>query len=89
MVASVSEERFFRVKTDCGWPPLSIKYCLHVGGASRDLDQVARAIINLDPVEVRVKRSSNYCISDYIRENEEYWKPRLIEKRDVDFYDFV
>ncbi|MBT5330015.1 MAG: hypothetical protein HOL51_28260 [Gemmatimonadetes bacterium] len=53
------------------------------------MDQVARAIINLDPVEVRVKRSSNYCISDYIRENEEYWKPRLIEKRDVDFYDFV
>lgn len=90
IVASASEERFSRQKNDCGWPRLAVQYCLAEGNITgSDLDKVAIATIALDPLEMRIKRGCNYDIGDYLRENEIYWHPRLIEGKDIDFYDIV
>ena len=90
IIASASEERFSRSKNDCGWPRQAVEYCLAAGGVQgKDLSKIAIATFELEPLEVRIKRGCNYGIGDYLRENEIFWKPRLVDGKDIDFKDVV
>lgn len=88
ILAWVQEERFTRKKNYIDFPLKSIKYCLEFAGVEgKDLDAVAISTVSFDPNIYRIKRESNFSVEDWIREQEEYWRPRFYENRSADnFY---
>lgn len=87
IVASVSEERFSRRKNDDGYPLRAIEACLAVGNLrASDLDLVAMAGERFDPKYILCHRS-RFSVQDRIREQREYWFPRMYEDRDVNYLD--
>ena len=86
IIAAVCEERFTRNKNEQGYPTNAIKYCLEAGDiTNQQIDYVATATEELQPVLEATKRYSEFTIKDYLRENNDYWKPKLIEKREVNY----
>ena len=86
LIAAVCEERFTRNKNEQGYPTNAIKYCLEAGEITNEqIDYVATATKELQPVLEATKRYSEFTIKDYLRENNDYWKPKLIEKREVNY----
>ena len=87
LVAAASEERFTGLKADYGYPHHAIAYCLSEAGiSSAQLDAVALASHNLNPVLMKIKRGANFSVDDWVREQHSYWKPLLFEKKRVDYY---
>jgi len=87
VVACASEERFSRRKNDCGYPVRAIDSILAQAGIKpQQIDLVALSTQNANPFALKLKRESVFKISDYIRENHEYWKPLLYENRTTDFW---
>ncbi|EKR66057.1 carbamoyltransferase [Leptospira weilii str. 2006001853] len=87
IVACVSEERFTRKKNDEVLPEKSIRYVLETGGiTASDLDRVVVAGTELNVSTHIMRTYSSWKISDYIRSMDDYWYPKLYEKKDVDFY---
>tara|TARA_B100000029_G_scaffold17500_3_gene17930 strand:+ start:822 stop:2612 length:1791 start_codon:yes stop_codon:yes gene_type:complete len=88
IVAAVCEERFTRNKNEQGYPTNAIKYCLEAGNITKQqIDCVATATEELQPVLEATKRYSEFTIKDYLRENKEYWKPKLIENKEVNYFE--
>lgn len=86
VVASVSEERFSRRKNDESYPKRAIEYVLHEGGISpQELDAVAFMGTMWGPAYTLVHRYSTYSIMDNIREQNEYWRPVLVERKKTDY----
>lgn len=82
VLASVSEERFSRLKNDTEYPKRSIDALLKMTGIKgNEIDFVAFASLYCDAVQMRSKRVSRYKISDYVKEMHEHWHKVLIEKR--------
>ncbi len=84
IVACASEERFTRHKNDMEFPKNAIEYCLKEGGIKgSELDLVAHGAMEW-PAEYQItKKFSHFSIADCIREQHEYWYPKLYEKKDV------
>jgi carbamoyltransferase len=88
LIAVCFEERLTRLKNDMGYPKLSIEYCLSEANISPDeIDYVAMATNNLPFGQVAVKREATFSVSDHIFEQENYWKPYLLEGKKLDFLD--
>lgn len=88
IVASVSEERFSRRKNDERYPKAAIEQVLALAGlAPADLDLVAFAGETFDPVAVLHRKYSAWSVADRLREQQDYWWPRLYQQRDVSFFD--
>lgn len=88
VLACASEERYSRAKNDIGYPMKAIDSVINATGISvNEIDYVAYAGYYSDPVQMRIKRTTLFKISDYIREMHEYWKPVLLENRESDFFD--
>lgn len=86
IIAVCFEERLSRLKNDFGYPERSIAYCLEFAGiAPEEIDHVAMVTKNLPFAQVAVKREALFGMEDYIKEQEEYWKPMLIEGKKVDY----
>ncbi len=86
MVCAISEERFSRIKNDSAFPIKSIEWIL----ASNNLE-----IDDIDiwlypsfgysfPYQV-LRRYDSFDIDDYIKEQDEYWYPRIYENKEVDY----
>ena len=87
LVAAVCEDRFTRNKNEMGYPKNSIDYCLDEAKIKKnEIDYVATATIDLPAFNEATKRYSKFTIDDYVKENEEYWKPILLEGKDVDYF---
>ena len=87
LAAAVSEERFTRNKNQMGYPKKSIDYCLEEGAINKDeIDFIACARLDLPAYFEVTKRYPKFSIDDYVKENNEYWKPKLIEKKDIDYF---
>jgi carbamoyltransferase len=87
VLACVSEERLSRRKNDDVYPKLAIERCLAVAGLrSADLDVVAIAGERFDPKYVLCHRYG-YSVQDRLREQRDYWYPRMYEHRDVNYLD--
>ena len=83
IVASVSEERFTRNKKEISFPKSAIKYCLQFVDNSKTIDGVG--IASLDCSYPRLLyQSSNFSVSDFIREQHEVWYPQIYEGKQVD-----
>lgn len=88
IVACVSEERFSRRKNEDSYPKQAVEFVLHESGLSpADLDCVAFAGERFDPKYTLCHKSSRYSVQDRLREQWEYWYPRMYEKRDIDYFD--
>ena len=90
VIAASHEERFSRIKMDAGFPYKAASFCLTQAGISpKDVDVVALINERFDPdgiASILFKRMAMYEIEDWVKENECYWKPKLIEKQSIGSY---
>ncbi len=90
VIAAAHEERFSRLKNDMGFPLQSALFCLRTVGINPgDIDTVVMVneSFNHDGIaNILFKRSALYSLEDWIHENDHYWKPKLLEKRQLGSY---
>ena len=90
LIACASEERFCRVKNELGLPISAMGFCLDFAGIKAgQLDKVIVATEEEDPVQYCMKRGTSdvFSLEDWIKEEYEYYYPRIYEKKDVSFAD--
>lgn len=88
VVAAAQEERFTGLKGDYGLPRHAIDACLRKAGLDRkDIDEVALASHAWNPVLTKIKRNANFSVDDWVKEQRDYWYPRLFEGKEVNYYD--
>lgn len=86
LLAAACEERFTRNKNEHGYPENAIQYCLEAANLkNNDIDFIATATLELPAVFEATARYSKFTIEDYVKENHEYWKPILIDKKEADY----
>lgn len=88
IVATASEERFSRVKNDERYPKLAIEYVIRQGGINAgDIDLVAFAGQIWDPRYFLVRHYSKWSVKDRLKEQQEYWYPRMYLGKEPDYYE--
>lgn len=88
IVACASEERFSRKKNDESYPRRAIEYVLeHAGTSPGELDCVALAGERFDAKAILHRKYSGWSVQDRLREQREYWHPRIYERREVSYAD--
>lgn len=88
IVAAAQEERFSGLKFDYGYPEQSVAFCLaHAGIGHEQLDAVVVATEYLNPMLINLKRAAVFTVADWVREQEEYWKPKLLEGKSPNLYE--
>ena len=88
IVYAASEERYSRIKNDGAFPEAVIAHIIekyHLNDTN--IDQVVLPSTHMSPVHFLTGVSHGFSIADYLREEEEYYKPRLLEGKAVDFLD--
>jgi carbamoyltransferase len=88
IAAAAQEERFTGLKGDYGYPKLSVDFCLkHCGLKPKDIDHVALSSRVSNPVLTYIKRNANFSVSDWIDEQEKFWKFVKLENKKVNYFD--
>ena len=83
LLCAIGEERLSRDKHQYGFPSKAIEAVLKFGKVdTSDLDRVAMATPTLPPAYFYTQRNSTFSISDYWKEQKEYWYPKLFEGKD-------
>lgn len=86
LICALAEERFSRVKNHFGYPANAINAILKFAGINRkDIDVVALSSKNIKPAYFYVSRNSQLSIKDYLREQKEYWYPKLYENKNPSY----
>jgi carbamoyltransferase len=86
VIEIAEEERFSRVKMECGFPKLSIDYLKEKYSEYMiNLDAVALAGTHLAFKEIVTNRYSKFSIHDFLKEEERYWIP-LFSGEEVDYF---
>lgn len=90
IVSAIAEERLSRLKADQGFPSKSIKKVLEMSGLTPDdIDHVAFASEKYTPFHALYKISALFSVKDWVEQCEKYWKPRLIEGKQLSpLFDF-
>ncbi len=88
IVAAAQEERFSRLKVDCGYPRLAVEACLKTADIDTcQIDHVALSTHKVNPVLTKIKRNANFTVADWVKEQHEFWKPTLLKGSKVKYYD--
>lgn len=88
LVAAIAEERLSRLKADMGYPKKSIDAVLAVSGLSaEDIDIVAFAGEKGHPFQRLYKMNALFKVKDWIRQCEKFWRPVLLEGRELTAWD--
>ncbi len=88
IVAAAQKERFSGLKCDYGYSEEVVDFCLkHAGLRPSQIDEVVLCSQKWNPVLTRIKRNANFSVNDWIKEQNEYWKPKFYEGREVRYYD--
>jgi len=88
LIACASEERFRRKKNIGVYPSQAVEYCLREASLRpEDLDIVVFDSISFNYHHWVVDRDGSFTIQDWIREQNEYWKPTIYDKKEVDYFD--
>lgn len=88
VVACVSQERFSRKKNDERYPKEAIEYVLKAGNIEpQEIDLVAFATKIWKPYYILTRRYSTASVADYLKEQKEYWYPRLYENKNIRYLD--
>lgn len=82
VVACASEERFSRIKNDDRYPAYAIEAVLqHAGLSGGQVDAVVFADFRFDAKSILVHKYSGFSVSDRLREQREFWYPRLCQEK--------
>lgn len=88
IVACLSEERLSRIKNDVSYPIRSIESVLKTSDiSSKELDLVVMPGERFDAVSILCHKLSGFSIQDRLKEQKEYWYPKLIQGKSVSFLD--
>lgn len=86
IVYACQEERITREKNQSGFPKNAVRECLTAAGlAVSDLDYVAFSSKMDDPFWTN-SNTHRMTVADHLREQEEYWRPVLLERRGSDYF---
>lgn len=81
--ALAAEERFSRLKNDCGYPRQAIDFCMkQCGVLPQDIDKVAFATVNMNAFYTKLKSICSFSGEDWEMLHHEYWKPKIYENRE-------
>jgi|TARA_B100000315_G_scaffold242217_2_gene264149 carbamoyltransferase len=84
LIAAISEERLSRLKGDGGYPERAIECVLKLTGIDpNDIDHIAIASRILSPFQIITNREAVFSVMDWVKLNREYWKPKLIENKNL------
>lgn len=84
LVSAIAEERLSRIKTDSRYPRRAIDAALRIAGvAPEEIDAVAFASKSDWLWQTLYNKHARYSVKDWIDECEIYWKPRLLEGKEV------
>ncbi len=87
IVAAAQEERFTGIKGDYGYPEKSIAFCLQQARiCGSQIDEVVLASHSWNPVLTKIKRNANFSVDDWVTEQRDYWKPRLFDHKNPNYY---
>ena len=88
IISCVSEERFSRIKNDDSYPLRAVEAVLTQGAVKpEELDLVVIAGYAFDAKAFLCHKHSRFSIQDRMREQEDYWYPRLYENKETSFLD--
>jgi carbamoyltransferase len=83
VVAAAHEERFTRIKNDMGFPVEAASDCLHAAGVKPEEVDVVTVLNEYFPstgiANILFKRMALYNRDDWLKENELFWRPKLVE----------
>lgn len=86
IVAALQEERFTNRKNEWGFPYNAAKWLMNKYNP-KDISCVVLGDGRVDPALCKVRRETNFSIDDWVREQQLFWKKRLLEKKNVDYYE--
>jgi carbamoyltransferase len=90
VVAAIAEERLSRLKSEAGYPRRAINAVIATAGIRPgEIDRIAFASTPKNIWHNCLKKFALFSVDDWIAECEEYWYPKLIEKREVSKFDFA
>ncbi|MCF8482206.1 MAG: hypothetical protein K9H25_17415 [Rhodospirillum sp.] len=79
LVAAIAEERLSRLKADMGYPRRAIEAALAIAGVTpEEVDLVAYAGLGGNAYLRLYKRSALFSVADWVRQNHEYFRPKLL-----------
>ena len=82
LIAAISEERLSRLKADSGYPKRSINKVLEITKIKpSEIDLVALAGFSNGLFQAIYKPNALFSVKDWIKQNEMYWKPILLENK--------
>ena len=85
-LCTLSEEKVTRNKNEYGFPRSSINEALkYLNLKKEDIDFVAVSTKYLPPKYFYVKRNTTFNISDYFKEQNEYWYPKLYRNKKIKY----
>jgi len=88
LVAAMGEERLSRIKADMGYPRQSIDNVLSIAGVkATDIDMVAFAGQSGYLFQTLYKCNASLSIQDWVKQCHEYWKPLLLDGKDLSPFD--
>ena len=84
LLAAISEERLSRLKADAGYPRKSIDKVLKISKIDpKDLDYVVIAGYDNGLFQSIYKPIAMFSVKDWIEQNEVFWKPKLLFKKNL------
>ena len=88
IVYAAQEERFSRLKGDYGYPKKAIEDLFKFSKLKpKDIDLVVVGTILLNPVLLKIKRNAQFSVSDWIYEQENFWKPKIFRNKNVNYWE--
>ena len=85
---TLSEEKITRKKNEYGFPLFSVSEALKFCKIKKSqIDFVAVSTKFLPPKYFFVKRNTSFTINDYLKEQNEYWYPKLYKNKKIKYLD--
>lgn len=84
LISCIAEERLNRIKGFVGYPKMAIEKVLKIANIkSEDLDYVVIASYNAGLFQLFLKPTCAWSPKDWIDQHHNYWKPKLIYKKNL------
>lgn len=84
---AASEERFTRRKNDSGYPTRTIQDAIvRCKITDEKIEKIVLASQNVSPVQFLCD-AGEYSIADWLKEQKEYWLPKLLEDKKINYFD--
>ena len=85
---AASEERYSRLKHHYGFPKNAINKILSITKLEiDDIDAIAMSTKTLPPKYFYTRRNSTFTIKDYLREQSQYWYPKIYKNENPKYLD--